>query len=103
MQEKQRVRFGRWLIKVVVSYAVFIGIGLLFSLVPARQIGLSEGMFSNLRMFFMLLGPIYLTLIVKIILLFLAAIKGRTKDIAGKKCCRPSLKDYRQSAIWSKG
>ena len=84
MQEKRRVRFGKWLIKVVVSYAVFIGIGLLFSFVPARQVGMSEGMFLNLRMFFMLLGPIYLTLIVKIILLFLATIKGRTKDIAEK-------------------
>ena len=66
------------------SYAVFIAVGLLLALVPASQIGLSEEMFLDLRMFFMMFGPIYLTLIVKIILTFLSAIKGRTKDIAEK-------------------
>lgn len=35
MQEKRRIRFGKWLLKVVVSYAVFIVIGLLLSFVPA--------------------------------------------------------------------
>ena len=84
MREKRSVRFGKWLLKVIVSYAVFISIGLLLSLVPARRIGLSEGMFLNLRMFLMLFGPLYLTLIVKIVLAFLTAIKGKTKDIAEK-------------------
>ena len=74
MQEKRSARFGKWLRKVIVSYAVFIAIGLLLSLVSASRLGLSEEMFFNLRMFFMLLGPIYLTLIVKIILTFLSAI-----------------------------
>lgn len=84
MQEKRRIRFGKWLLKVVVSYAVFIAVGLLLSLVPASRLGLSEGMFLNLRMFFMLFGPIYLTLIVKIIFAFLAAAKGKGKDTAEK-------------------
>ncbi len=84
MQEKRSIRFGKWVLKVVVSYAVFIIIGLLFSLVPASRLGLSEEMFFNLRMFFMLFGPIYLTLIVKIILTFIPAIKKQTKDIAEK-------------------
>lgn len=84
MQEKRSARFGKWLRKVIVSYAVFIAIGLLLSLVSASRLGLSEEMFFNLRMFFMLLGPIYLTLIVKIILTFLSAIKGMTKDTAEK-------------------
>ena len=84
MQKKRSSRSGKWLLKVVISYAVFIVIGLLLSLVPASRLGLSEEMFLNLRMFFMLFGPIYLTLIVKIILTFLSAIKGQTKDIAEK-------------------
>lgn len=84
MQEKRNIRFGKWVLKVVVSYAVFIIIGLLVSLVPASRLGLTEGIFFNLRMFFMLFGPIYLTLVVKIILTFLTAIKGQTKDIAEK-------------------
>ena len=77
MQEKRRIRFGKWLLKVVVSYAVFIVIGLLLSFVPAGRLGLSEEMFLNLRMFFMLFGPIYLTLIVNIIFTFLAAENGK--------------------------
>lgn len=84
MQEKRSARFGKWLRKVIVSYAVFIAIGLLLSLVSASRLELSEEMFFNLRMFFMLLGPIYLTLIVKIILTFLSAIKEMTKDTAEK-------------------
>ena len=38
------------------SYAVFIAVGLLRALVPASQIGLSEEMFLDLRMFFMTFG-----------------------------------------------
>ena len=84
MQEKRSVRFGKWILKVVASYAVFIAIGLLLSLIPAGELGLPDSRFFNLRMFFMLFGPIYLTLIVKIILTFLAAAKGKIKDIAEK-------------------
>ena len=84
MQEKRSVRFGKWILKVVASYAVFIAIGLLLSLIPAGELGLSDDRFFNLRMFFMLFGPMYLTLIVKIILTFLAAAKGKIKDIAEK-------------------
>lgn len=82
MPEKRGIRFGKWILKVVVSYAVFIAIGQLLTLIPASLLGLSEEMFFNFRMFFMLLGPIYLTLIVKIILTFSTAIKGRAKDIS---------------------
>lgn len=62
MAEKRTVRFVKWLIKVVISYAVFIGIGWLLGRIPAERIGLSEDMFFDLRMFFMLFGPIYLSL-----------------------------------------
>ena len=84
MQKKRSIRFGKWLLKVVISYAAFIAVGLLLSFVPASWLGLSEGMFFNFRMFFMLFGPIYLTLIVKIVLVFLTAIKEQTKDISEK-------------------
>ena len=82
MAEKRTVRFVKWLIKVVISYAVFIGIGWLLGRIPAERIGLSEDMFFDLRMFFMLFGPIYLSLIVKIVLTILAAIKHKEKGIA---------------------
>ena len=82
MAEKRTVRFVKWLIKVVISYAVFIGIGWLLGRIPAQKIGLSEDMFFDLRMFFMLFGPIYLSLIVKIVLTILAAIKHKENDTA---------------------
>ena len=82
MQEKRSMRFGKWLLKAIVSYAVFIAAGLLLSFVPAGRLGLSEEMFLNLRMFFMLFGPIYLTLFVKIILTFIAAAKRREPDVS---------------------
>ena len=82
MAEKRTVRFVKWLIKVVISYAVFIGTGWLLGRIPAQKIGLSEDMFFDLRMFFMLFGPIYLSLIVKIVLTILAAIKHKEKDTA---------------------
>ena len=82
MAEKRTVRFVKWLIKVVISYAVFIGIGWLLGRIPAERIGLSEDMFFDLRMFFMLFGPIYLSLIVKIVLTILAAIKHKENDTA---------------------
>lgn len=82
MQEKRSMRFGKWLLKAIVSYTVFIAAGLLLSFVPAGRLGLSEEMFLNLRMFFMLFGPIYLTLFVKIILTFIAAAKRREPDVS---------------------
>ena len=82
MAEKRIIRFEKWILKVVISYAVFIGIGWLLGRIPAEKIGLSEDMFFDLRMFFMLFGPIYLTLIVKIVLTILTAIKHKEKDTA---------------------
>lgn len=82
MAEKRIIRFEKWILKVVISYAVFIGIRWLFGRIPAEKIGLSEDMFFDLRMFFMLFGPIYLTLIVKIVLTILAVIKHKEKDTA---------------------
>ena len=70
MKKSKGARFGIWLLKVLVSYTVFILLGLLISLIPAGNLGISEEMFYNLRMFFMLFGPVYLTLIVKIILIY---------------------------------
>ena len=101
MQEKRSARFGKWLRKVIVSYAVFIAIGLLLSLVSASRLGLSEEIFFNLRMFFMLLGPIYLTLIVKIILTFLSAIKEMTKDTAEKSVRLPYSLSFLLSILCS--
>ena len=37
MAEKRTVRFVKWLIKVVISYAVFIGIGWLLGRIPAER------------------------------------------------------------------
>ena len=84
MPEKQSARFGKWLLKVVASYTVFITVGLLLSFVPAGKLGLSEEVFFNLRMFFMLFGPVYLTLLVKIILTFLAAARRQEQGAAEK-------------------
>ena len=47
MQKARSTRFGKWLRKVIVSYAVFIAIGLLLSLVSASRLGLSEEMRSK--------------------------------------------------------
>ena len=66
------------------SYGVFIGVGLLLSLVPAGRLGLSEEMFFHLRMLLMLLGPVYLSLTAKIVLTFLAAREVRTGAAAEK-------------------
>ena len=51
MTEKRAVRFGKWLLKVVTSYAVFIGIGWMLGPIRAEKIGISEDMFFDLRMF----------------------------------------------------
>lgn len=84
MQKKRSVRFRKWFLKAAVSYALFIVIGQMLSFLPAGRFGLSEGTFFSLRMFFMVFGPVYLTLIANIILTFLAATKGQTKDVADK-------------------
>ena len=84
MREKRSIRFGKWALKVAVCYAVFIAVGQLLSLVPASRLGVSQEVFYNLRMCFMLLGPVYLTLCAKILLTCLAAAKGQEKDIAQK-------------------
>lgn len=39
MQKARSMRFGKWPRKVIVSYAVFIAIGLLLSLVSASRLG----------------------------------------------------------------
>ncbi len=66
---KERIaRLGKWLLKVGVTYAVFAIAGLGFSLIPARSLGLSEQQYFRLRMFFILLGPVCLTLLIRIIL-----------------------------------
>lgn len=83
MQEKRSARFGKWLLKAAASYGAFISVGLLLSPVPASRLGLSEEVFFDLRMFLMLLGPIYLALIVKIILTLLTAVRGQAKGTAG--------------------
>ena len=57
MATKRTVRFVKWLIKVVISYAVFIGTGWLLGRIPAEKIGLSEDMFFDLRMFSCCLAP----------------------------------------------
>ena len=75
MQKKRSVRFRKWFLKAAVSYALFIVIGQMLSFLPAGRFGLSEGTFFSLRMFFMVFGPVYLTLIANIILTFLAAAK----------------------------
>ena len=51
MTEKRAVRFGKWLLKVVTSYAVFTGIGWMLGRIRAEKIGISEDMFFDLRMF----------------------------------------------------
>ena len=57
MAEKRIIRFEKWILKVIISYAVFIGIGWLLGRIPAEKIGLSEDMFFDLRMFLCCLAP----------------------------------------------
>lgn len=57
MAEKRIIRFEKWIPKVIISYAVFIGIGWLLGRIPAEKIGLSEDMFFDLRMFLCCLAP----------------------------------------------
>ena len=80
MQKSDQLK--KWLGKTAGTYAVFIAVGGLLSLIPASRINLSEETFFSLRMFLVLFGPIYLTLIAKIILTLLSIKNGQTKDIA---------------------
>ena len=57
MAEKRIIRFEKWILKVIISYAVFIGIGWLLGRITAEKIGLSEDMFFDLRMFLCCLAP----------------------------------------------
>lgn len=57
MAEKRIIRFEKWILKVIISYAVFIGIGWLLGRIPAEKIGLSEDMFFDLWMFLCCLAP----------------------------------------------
>ena len=102
MAEKRIIRFEKWILKVVISYAVFIGIGWLLGRIPAEKIGLSEDMFFDLRMFFMLFGPIYLTLIVKIVLTILAVIKHKEKDTAeqNRGTCKMKVDTYKSVGVY---
>lgn len=59
-------RFKNWLIKVIIYYIVFIVIGYFMSLLPQS----SQPIYYNRRMFFMVLGPLYLMLIIQIIKTF---------------------------------
>ena len=59
-------RFKNWLIKVIIYYIVFIVIGYFMSLLPQS----SQPIYYNLRMFFIVLGPLYLMLIIQIIKTF---------------------------------
>ena len=49
---------------------------------PLKELAFPRICFFDLRMFFMLFGPIYLSLIVKIVLTILAAIKHKENDTA---------------------
>ncbi len=55
--------FKKRMIKVIVCYAIFIFIGQLMSLFPQSALPI----FYDLRMFFMIFGPIYFMLILRII------------------------------------
>lgn len=82
MKSSSAARFGKWLCKVVIVYGLFILIGLLLGQIPAHRLGLRESLYWDIRMCFMLFGPIYLTLIIKIILTIVAAIRGQNHDKA---------------------
>lgn len=58
--------FKNRLIKVIECYIIFMIIGYFLSLLPQA----SQPIYYNLRMFFMVLGPIYLMLIIQIIKTF---------------------------------
>ncbi len=72
-EKKQAPRFAKWLAKAAAAYLFFFLTGLLMGLVPAGSLGLSGPAFFSLRMCWMLLGPVYVTLAARLILAFLPA------------------------------
>ena len=72
-EKKQAPRFVKWLAKAAAAYLFFFLTGLLMGLVPAGSLGLSGPAFFSLRMCWMLLGPVYVTLVSRLILAFLPA------------------------------
>ncbi|HIS69234.1 MAG TPA: hypothetical protein IAA58_07745 [Candidatus Gallacutalibacter stercoravium] len=80
MPNKRSKRLGKRLLKVLAFYAVFLLLGLLLSFIPARQLGLLEESYFNLKIFFILLGPIYSILIAKIVLTFIGVSHLRNAD-----------------------
>lgn len=72
-EKKQAPRFAKWLAKAAAAYLFFFLTGLLMGLVPAGSLGLSGPAFFSLRMCWMLLGPVYATLVARLILAFLPA------------------------------
>lgn len=72
-EKKQAPRFAKWLAKAAAAYLFFFLTGLLMGLVPAGSLGLSGPAFFSLRMCWMLLGPVYVTLVARLILAFLPA------------------------------
>ena len=92
MKQSFATRFGKWFVKVVAIYAVFIAVGMLLFRIPAYSVGLSEKIWTDIRMFFMLFGPIYLTLIFKSILVIICAVKSR-HNAADNKGGKPGEKE----------
>ena len=79
-EKKQAPRFAKWLAKAAAAYLFFFLTGLLMGLVPAGSLGLSGPAFFSLRMCWMLLGPVYVTLVARLILAFLPAACTRTNE-----------------------
>ena len=83
-EKKQAPRFAKWLAKAAAAYLFFFLTGLLMGLVPAGSLGLSGPAFFSLRMCWMLLGPVYVTLVARLILAFLPAARKPGPDSAEK-------------------
>ena len=102
MAEKRIIRFEKWILKVVISYAVFIGIGWLLGRIPAEKNWPFRGYVFRSADVFMLFGPIYLTLIVKIVLTILAVIKHKEKDTAeqNRGTCKMKVDTYKSVGVY---
>ena len=70
MMRKRTGKAVRWLLKAAASYIIFFLISLLLRQVSPDAMGLTWEKHNDLCMLVMLLGPIYTTIIAKIILLF---------------------------------
>ena len=82
MAEKRTVRFVKWLIKVVISYACLSGSAGFSGGSPLKELAFPRICFSICGCFSCCLARIYLSLIVKIVLTILAAIKHKENDTA---------------------